>query len=127
MVQQDVRQFRQGKKVFGGGVQRASQRNERVVCGGEHRERSFPTQRAGQIGCKHSGFKDVVDGAVDHDVHDGVGGRLVSEHRDAAPVSGGRGVVVVGAWNIEMDGTNASAKKPKTVRRRQREGLRIVK
>ena len=68
-----------------------------------------------------------MDGAVDHDVYDRVRGRLVSEHRDASAVSSGRGVVVIGARDVEVDGANACAKKPKTVRWRQREGLRIVK
>ena len=126
VIQQDVCQFRQGKQVFGGGVQRASQCNECVVRGGEYRERSFTTQRACQVGFKHRSFKHVVDRAVDHDVHDGVGGRLVSEHRDASEVSCGGGVVMVGAWDVEVDGANASAKKPKTVCRGQREGLGIV-
>ena len=126
VVEEDVGQFRQGEEVLCGGTESASQREEGVVRGCEHREGSFTAEGASEV-CRDDGsFQDVVHVAVDDDVHDGVGRGFVSEHRDGTGVAGCGGVVVVGSGHLEVDGADARPKEPKAVCRWKGEVLRIV-
>ena len=126
VVEEDVCQFRQGEEVLCRGAESASQREEGVVRGCEHREGSFTAEGAGEIRRDDCSFQEVMHVAVDDDVHDGVGRSFIPEHCDRTGVSGRGGVVVVGSGNLEVDGADAGPKEPKAVRRWQGEVLRIV-
>ena len=125
VVKQDVGEFRQGQELFGGCTKRPSQRKECIVRGCKHGEGSVAAQGACKVRLQHRGFEHIVHWAVHHDVHHS-GRDVIPKHGDGAPVSGGCGVVVVGAWDVKVDRADARPEEPKAVCRGQCKILRVV-
>ena len=69
VVQQNVREFGQGKQVCFRRAEGVGKCGEGFVGGCKDREWSFTAQRTCQVGFQHGSFEDGVDVAVDDDVH----------------------------------------------------------
>ena len=98
VVQQNVRQLRQGKQVR---LPPKALASVEVVGRCEDREGSVSAQRA-KASFQHRGLEEVVDVAVDDNVHDGVGGVRTASMTWTTPLSAVRSATLTWASLMKM-------------------------